>query len=132
MKKNILLIEDDPTIQRLMQTVLEPAYRVHVGSTIDECFSLLRNISADLILLDITLTGGESGLELMSHLRTHPEFHAIPVVAVTAHAMPGDVEEGLKAGFAAYLTKPFHIPELRGTIARLLERAPEYPSASPG
>lgn len=129
--KNILVIEDDLPIQRLMRTVLEHSYHVHVGSTIDECFSLLRGVSVDLILMDITLTGGESGLELLGHLQTHPEFRSIPVVAVTAHALPGDAEEGLMAGFSAYLTKPFQIPELHQTITRLLNPPPEYPSASP-
>jgi CheY-like chemotaxis protein len=69
----------------------------------------------DVILLDINLPG-ISGFEALDILRADPETAHIPVVALSANAMPRDVEKGLRAGFFHYLTKPIKLNELLDTV----------------
>ena len=72
-----------------------------------------------LILLDIRLPGF-SGYDVVAALRLRPGFAAVPVVAVTAHAMPGDREAALAAGCDDYMTKPIDPMTLMTLVERLL------------
>jgi hypothetical protein len=65
----------------------------------------------DLILLDIQLPEMD-GFEVLRRLRLHDATREIPVIAVSANAMPGDIEHGLAAGFIDYLTKPLDMQKL--------------------
>jgi CheY-like chemotaxis protein len=69
----------------------------------------------DLILMDIKLPDID-GLEAMKILKENPETAHIPVIALSSNAYPKQIEEGLKAGFFRYLTKPFKINELMNAI----------------
>lgn len=73
----------------------------------------------DLILLDINLPG-MNGFEVLGLLKQHPETADIPVIAVTARAMPHDIEAGKAAGFVDYLTKPLNVPQFLRSIDRYL------------
>jgi CheY-like chemotaxis protein len=75
-----------------------------------------------LILLDIQLPGMD-GFEVLARLRARPATRAVPVVAVSANALPADIEAARRAGFDDYLTKPLQLPLLLGTVQRLLSRA---------
>lgn len=74
----------------------------------------------DLILLDINLPGMD-GFTALEHLQRDERTQGIPVVAITANAMPRDVERGKRAGFTDYLTKPLNVPHLLDTLQRLLK-----------
>jgi CheY-like chemotaxis protein len=71
-------------------------------------------------LIDITLRSERNGIDVLEHLRTQPCYRATPMIAVTAHALPGDRERFLSAGFDAYLSKPFKRDALHRTLARLV------------
>jgi CheY-like chemotaxis protein len=75
-----------------------------------------------VILMDINLPG-ISGIEALKILREDPSTALIPVVALSANAMPRDVEKGLQAGFFRYLTKPIKIDEFMATLEAALESA---------
>lgn len=75
----------------------------------------------DLILMDINLPG-MSGLEALHLLKANPATAAIPVIAVSAAAMPNVIKEGLQAGFLAYLTKPFDVAELIALVSKTLAK----------
>jgi CheY-like chemotaxis protein len=76
----------------------------------------------DVILMDINLPG-ISGLIALGILAEDPETASIPVVALSANAMPGDIERGLAAGFFRYLTKPIKVNEFMDTLDNALELA---------
>ena len=69
----------------------------------------------DVILMDINLPG-ISGIEALKILLEDPTTAHIPVVALSANAMPSDVAKGLEAGFFRYLTKPLRVADFRDTL----------------
>jgi CheY-like chemotaxis protein len=73
-----------------------------------------------MILMDINLPG-ISGVDAMQILKSDPKTAHIPVVALSANAMPRDIEKGLDAGFARYLTKPIKINEFMDTLDAMLK-----------
>jgi CheY-like chemotaxis protein len=75
-----------------------------------------------VILMDINLPG-ISGIEALQVLREDPATARIPVIALSANAMPRDVEKGLQAGFFRYLTKPIKVDEFMDTLGVALDFA---------
>jgi CheY-like chemotaxis protein len=80
---------------------------------------MMRERRPDLVLLDINLPD-RSGHEVLAELRGDPGLHDVPVIAVSAHAMPEDIRIGLKAGFDRYHAKPLDFQALMHDIASLL------------
>ena len=81
---------------------------------------MARASQPDVILLDINLPG-ISGLQVLEILAAAPSTAHIPVVALSANAMPGDIGNGLTAGFFRYLTKPIKINEFMDTLDAALK-----------
>lgn len=106
MNKLILLIEDNEQ-NRYLVTYLLQARGWEVASAVDGPSGLKLAGETDplLILLDIQLPGMD-GYEVARHLRENPKLDAIPVIAVTSYAMPGDRERCLASGCTGYLEKP--------------------------
>jgi CheY-like chemotaxis protein len=77
----------------------------------------------DMIILDINLPGMD-GFGALKHLQQDALTRTIPVIALSANAMPRDIERGLAAGFALYLTKPIRVNEVRAAIQKMLGNSP--------
>jgi CheY-like chemotaxis protein len=108
----ILLVEDDPTNMLLTRTVLEDAgHRILAATTLCDARELLELEHPDLVITDVDLHG-ESGLDLARDVREDPRLQDVPVVALTAHAMPEMADEVFDAGCADYITKPVDITQL--------------------
>jgi PAS domain S-box-containing protein len=118
---HVLYIEDNPMNQRLMQQIFAARNNLdlRVAHTAEIGIQLSRAEPPALILMDINLPG-MSGYEALEALAKDPRTASIPVVAVSANAMKGDEERGLKAGFAAYLTKPIDISALFKVVDMLI------------
>jgi CheY-like chemotaxis protein len=84
----------------------------------------------DLILLDINMPGMD-GYQVLKVLQASAELRHIPVVAITANAMPRDIERGKAAGFADYLTKPLDIGLFLQVADALLDAATTLPPTQP-
>jgi CheY-like chemotaxis protein len=82
-----------------------------------------------VILMDINLPD-ISGIEVLRLLREDPATSHIPVVALSANAMPHDIEKGMQAGFFRYLTKPIKVAEFMETLNIALEFADKAPARS--
>lgn len=123
--RTVLCIEDNPTNLQLMDNVLGmlPGLRLLSAMAPGLGIELARTHRPDLILLDINLPDMD-GYAVMRCLREHPATAHIPVVAVSANAMPQDIERGRAAGFADYLTKPLN-------VARLLRLVDEMTLSQP-
>jgi CheY-like chemotaxis protein len=85
----------------------------------------------DVILMDINLPG-ISGIEALKILREDPATAHIPVIALSANAMPRDIEKGLEAGFFRYLTKPIKVNEFMETLDVALKFARRARPAAEG
>lgn len=118
----LLYIEDNPSNRELMDSVIESQtdYILHSFATPQEGLAALDAYHPDLILLDINLPDMD-GFEVLRVLRERADTATVPVIAVSANAMPGDVAEGLAAGFDAYVPKPFRINELLALLAAHLQ-----------
>lgn len=102
----ILLVDDSPVSLKLIsQMLLWEGYRVVVAEDGESARHLIREEQPDLVVLDLELPRLD-GLTLVGLLRRDERTRDLPVLALTAHAMKGDAERGLAAGFTAYLTKP--------------------------
>jgi CheY-like chemotaxis protein len=115
----LLIVEDNPDNMKLFRTVL--AARGHHVLELpggEGLLDITREARPDLVLLDIQLPG-EDGFQLLARLRR--ELHPLPpVVALTAHAMAGDRERALEAGFDGYLTKPIDVATFGKTVESFL------------
>ncbi len=99
------VVEDNPDNRLLVQAILEDRYDVFEFESGGDALEGIPEIRPDLVLLDISLPG-KDGLEVLRVLRSDDELRGLPVVALTAHAMAGDREKYLAAGFDDYISKP--------------------------
>jgi CheY-like chemotaxis protein len=119
----ILVVEDNEANQLLARAVLErEGYAVDVAGTPDEVRDRLSARIPELILMDIQLPGLD-GLSLTRQLKASTATSAIPVVALTAHAMRGDREETFKAGCVGYIAKPIDTRSLGDQVRQFLAEA---------
>ncbi len=119
----VIYIEDNPVNQTLMEAMLEriDGLRLLMASTPEEGLTMTRHLLPSLVLTDIQLPGMD-GFEVLRRLQAMDATARIPVVAVSASAMPADLSRGLAAGFAAYLSKPLDMGTLHATVRGLLDR----------
>ena len=119
--RTVLYIEDNPVNVLLMEAMLAhvAGLRVVTAPLPGLGLQMARDERPDLILLDIQLPGMD-GYEVLRRLRADPTCRAVPVIAVSANAMPSDVERGISAGFAEYLTKPLDMNRLIASVEAVL------------
>lgn len=119
-QRRVLIVEDNEMNVKLFRDLLQ----AHGYQTIEtkeglEALKLARTHRPDLILMDIQLPE-VSGLEVTRWLKQDAELASIPVIAVTAFAMPGDEEKMRAGGCVGYLSKPISVEKLLGTIRQFL------------
>jgi len=121
---SMLYVEDNPSNMRLVEHLVSALPRVALlsASTPRLGLDFARAHRPDVILLDLHLPG-MNGYEMLAHLKAMPETCDIPVVALTAAAMPSDIRRGLAAGFRRYMTKPIDVRTFLETIAECLPGA---------
>ncbi len=112
----ILLAEDNAQNASMLSEYLSVrGYRVALARDGSEAIARTQELRPELILMDIHLPG-INGLEATRRIRADPALHEIPVIALTALAMPGDRERCIEAGADDYLTKPIGLSALLATI----------------
>jgi signal transduction histidine kinase/CheY-like chemotaxis protein len=118
----IALVEDDPASRLLMEAMLAPPFAVRSYRDGAEALREIPRLLPDVILMDISLPDID-GIQVLKGLRSLNDVRQVPVIAVSAHAMAGDREGFLAAGFDAFVSKPIRDPdELKRTIERLAKR----------
>ena len=120
-KTLILVVEDNEANQMLARAVLEmDGFEVEVAGSAPEALDALTARTPDLILMDIQLPG-QDGLSLTRQLKLDSRYATIPVVALTAHAMQGDREVGLRAGCIGYIAKPIDTHTFAAAVSQYLD-----------
>ena len=101
----VAVVEDNADNRLLLQAILDGLYDVvEYENGVDALAGLSARLP-DLVLLDISLPGMD-GNEILARIRADEQLRRLPVIALTAHAMAGDREKYLAAGFNDYITKP--------------------------
>lgn len=113
----VLYVEDNPANVALMERIaaLFDGVELLVANRAEEGIDIARGQKPDLVLMDINLPG-MSGVEAMEVMKADAALALIPVVAISANAMPKDIEHALQAGFERYLIKPIKIEEVVDAI----------------
>ena len=130
--RTLLYVEDNLANLRLVEQIIarrRPDMRLLTAMNGNLGIELARASRPEVILMDINLPG-MSGTEVMKILHQDPATAHIPVVALSANAIPHDIEKGLEAGFFRYLTKPIKVNEFMDTLDVALEFAEKEVSQS--
>ncbi len=118
--KRVAVIEDNPDNRLLVRAILEDHYELTEFASGQEALDAMPADPPDVILLDISLPEMD-GTEVLAMIRKNENLRDLPVVALTAHAMVGDRERFLAAGFDQYISKPILEPDkLVAVVAGLL------------
>jgi signal transduction histidine kinase/AmiR/NasT family two-component response regulator len=128
-RRTVLCVEDNPANLLLVARVLARRPDIRLISAKDgrSGIELARSAQPDVVLMDINLPG-ISGVTALRILLADAATAHIPVVALSANAMPRDIEKGLAAGFFRYLTKPIKLDEFLHTLDLALEHASAHPA----
>ena len=120
--RTLLYVEDNPANLSLVERLIarRPDIRLLSARDGNLGIQLAREKRPEVILMDINLPG-ISGIEALKILREDPATAHIPVVALSANAMPRDIRKGMLAGFFLYLTKPIKVDEFMNTLDAALE-----------
>jgi CheY-like chemotaxis protein len=120
----LLYVEDNPANLKLVEQIVarRPDLRLLTAVTGNQGIEIARESHPEVILMDINLPD-ISGIEVLGILRKDPATAHIPVVAISANAMPHDIEKGMQAGFFRYLTKPIKVNEFMDTLNLALDLA---------
>jgi two-component system, cell cycle response regulator DivK len=123
--KKVLIVEDVEYNRELLVQLLEDEYEILTAADGAAGIEAATRALPDLILMDLSLPGVD-GWEATRRLKARPETAAIPVIALTAHAMQGDEERARACGCDDYLTKPIDEDQLFEKLVGLL--GPSGPS----
>jgi len=117
----VVVIEDQPDQALFMRAILQGRYEVLGAANAADALARLEELGErpGLILMDLSLAGGEDGLALTRRIKANRRWTGLPIVVTTAHALDGDRERALAAGANAFLAKPIDPGELLATIGRL-------------
>lgn len=118
--ERILIVEDESDLLFVLAERLRwEGYSIDSASTKNQALLLLDRALPDLVLLDLMLPDG-SGLEILDTLRARPDARSLPIVILSGLGDEKSIEEGLKRGADAYLSKPTPIVRVIETIRRHL------------
>ena len=123
-RAKILIVEDDLSSQQYYSFVFRGKHEITMVSTIAEAKKALVEQTYEIALIDFSLPGGESGLDLIKYLQQEYPGKTV-ALALTAHAFPQNKEEALAAGAVEFLTKPIMSKALLEVIAKYDPYTPE-------
>jgi CheY-like chemotaxis protein len=123
-RRTLLYVEDNPANMQLVEELIGRFPDMRLVTAVNGTLGIerARATRPQVILMDINLPG-ISGIKALRILREDPATAHIPVIALSANAMPRDIEKGLEAGFFRYLTKPIKIKDFMDTVNASLEFA---------
>ncbi|MEM1044003.1 MAG: PAS domain S-box protein [Bacteroidota bacterium] len=118
-RPRVLVVEDNAETRLLIERILGQRYRADVAGDVGMALGLLKDNAYDALVLDIHLSGEQTGVELLQAARLLPNHETVAALALTAYALPGDRERFLDSGFDAYLSKPFTKADLMASLVAI-------------
>lgn len=127
-RKNILVVDDNFDVRRLLKKVLEIAgYDVSEAVDGEDALRSVEGRVPDLILMDIRLPGKLNGLETTGRLKDDARLQRVPIVALTASVLERDRQQARAAGCSGFIAKPVDISTLPGLVETFLTRGAMAP-----
>jgi CheY-like chemotaxis protein len=118
---HVLLVEDNVDNRDMMQFLLERAgYTVSTAETGMEALATAHREKPDVILMDLSMPEMD-GWTAAKELRKDPLLVNVPLIAVTAHTLPGDRRKAIDSGFDSYISKPINVRTFDVMVAKVLE-----------
>ncbi|ESQ84432.1 hypothetical protein AEAC466_08750 [Asticcacaulis sp. AC466] len=117
----MLVVDDDPDMRDLFTGLFSHEARVLTAVNSDEALVMMRRHNPSLVLLDDIMPGAITGLKFLETLQTSGEFRGTPIVMITASDAPENIERGMNAGAAGYITKPFDVADATEKVRRFLK-----------
>jgi len=120
----VLVVDDNRPSRDLIVDILRPlGYELAEAPDGFTALIAAREMRPDLVVLDLAMPGMD-GFAVLQQLRRDPGFAGLPVIAITANAMPGERSKALLAGFTDFITKPLRSAELRRRVEACLHGTP--------
>ena len=119
-RPSVLVVDDYPENCRLLYFYLRSDYDVSAVFSAEEAFTVLEEQDIDLLIMDINLKTGMSGLEATKIIRQDPRYADLPILAISAYAYPDDKARFLEAGFNDYVPKPIFKTRILQKVRSLL------------
>lgn len=107
MKKNILVVDDNPLIRKMLRLALGPSFALQDADSADSALLQLQAARPEGMVLDVMMPGSMNGFQLCEHIKGDPALQGIYVVMVTACGQEADRALALALGADAYFVKPF-------------------------
>lgn len=118
--KKILIVDDQPEVSRLLEVALRGEGRqLFIACNGEDGFALARQVSPDLILLDLMMPGRVDGYEVARRLKQDPATAAAHILVMTAKVHGQNRQQALAAGADDYIAKPFDVFDLKARVTRL-------------
>ncbi|MFY8044269.1 MAG: response regulator transcription factor [Rhodoferax sp.] len=122
MKRNALIVDDQPDIRKLILMTMEcEDFDLHEADNGEDAWSIAQKLRPAVVLLDVMMPGSMDGYQVCEKIKGDPVLQKITkVILLTARGQRTDVERGQEVGCDAYLVKPFSPLELLDTVDRLV------------
>lgn len=116
---SVLIVDDNPMNLEIMDELLSDTYKTSLAESGEEALEKMDDVNPAVVLLDVMMPGID-GYETCERMRKLPHHEALKIIMVSAKAQKEDIEKGFSSGADDYITKPFDIDCLLGTIQRTL------------
>lgn len=120
MSKRILVVDDQPDLRLLIRLTLRQLGEVVQAESAEQALAVIAAARPELVVLDVWLGHGQSGIELCRRLRADPGTSGLRIVLLSANGQQSDIAAGLAAGADDYIVKPFSPEGLLAAASRLL------------
>ena len=120
MTESILVVDDQSELRLLVRMTLQPLGKIDTANSAEEALDHIRQTPTRLVVLDVRLGVGQSGIEFCRVLKSDPSTEAIKVILLSANGNGPDIEAGMAAGADAYIVKPYSPRDLLAKATQLL------------
>ena len=120
MSESILVVDDQRELRLLVRITLQPLGKIATAESAEEAVAHIRSVPTRLVVLDVWLGAGQSGIEFCRDLKNDPATAGIKVILLSANGNQPDIDAGMAAGADAYIVKPYSPRDLLATATQLL------------
>lgn len=120
--KRLLVFEDDILTQGVLRRLFKEEFEIDFCESGEQYSEKYKNNNYDIIIIDISLKGTKSGIDLISEIKSFPDKMHIPILCLTAHAFAKDRNSALNSGADLFLTKPVDNEIIKSSVLSLVNK----------